>query len=92
MINELSAPKLKLVFINVFSILHSTTYLNVYRLYADLKNVKAGVDGSNEELWIREIFTFLISALIVIRFCLCFVGLASNIVAMWVNLSSDCSI
>ncbi|XP_016968962.2 uncharacterized protein LOC108037037 isoform X2 [Drosophila rhopaloa] len=87
MLNELSYTKLKLLFINVFAILHSATYLNVYRLYADLKNVKAGVDGSNEEIWIREIFTFLISGLIVVRFFLCFVGLASNIVA--INIYSD---
>ncbi|XP_043652615.1 uncharacterized protein LOC122619633 [Drosophila teissieri] len=89
MINELSAPKLKLLFINVFLILHSATYLNVYRLYADLKNVKAGVDGSNEEIWIREIFIFLISVLIVIRFCLCFVGLAANIVAIYPILTNS---
>ncbi|XP_032576960.1 uncharacterized protein LOC116801446 [Drosophila sechellia] len=89
MINELSAPKLKLLFINVFSILHSATYMNVYRLYADLKHVKAGVDGSNEELWIREIFIFLISVFIVIRFCLCFVGLASKIVAIYPILTNS---
>uniref|UniRef100_A0A6P4E614 Uncharacterized protein LOC108037037 isoform X1 n=1 Tax=Drosophila rhopaloa TaxID=1041015 RepID=A0A6P4E614_DRORH len=89
MLNELSYTKLKLLFINVFAILHSATYLNVYRLYADLKNVKAGVDGSNEEIWIREIFTFLISGLIVVRFFLCFVGLASNIVAIYPILTNS---
>ncbi|XP_037711861.1 uncharacterized protein LOC119548591 [Drosophila subpulchrella] len=87
--NELPHTKLKLLFINIFAILHSATYLNVYRLYADLRNVKVGVDGSGEEIWIREIFTFLISGLIVVRFSLCFVGLASNIVAIYPILTNS---
>lgn len=74
--------KLKLLFINVYSILLDAVNLNVYRLYADLKNVKVQVDGSEEELWIREIFILLISGLIVVRFLLCFAGLASRVVAM----------
>ncbi|XP_017062123.1 uncharacterized protein LOC108102030 isoform X2 [Drosophila ficusphila] len=89
MINEFSYTKLKLLFINVFVILHNATYLNVYRLYGDLRNVKDEVDGSNEEIWIREIFTFLISGLIVVRFLLSFVGLASNIVAIYPILTNS---
>ncbi|XP_017083652.2 uncharacterized protein LOC108116349 [Drosophila eugracilis] len=88
MLNELSYSKSRLLFINTFAILLNATYLNVYRLYADLNNVKEGVDGSNEEIWIREIFTFLISGLIVVRFLLCFLGLASNIVAIYPILTN----
>ncbi|XP_070142681.1 uncharacterized protein [Drosophila kikkawai] len=74
--------KLKMLFMNVFFILFNVANLNVYHLYADLKSVKVQVDLSTQELWIREIFIFLICGLIVVRFLLCFVGLASRVVAM----------
>ncbi|XP_020813411.1 uncharacterized protein LOC110188179 isoform X2 [Drosophila serrata] len=74
--------KLKVLFMNVFFILFSAANLNVYHLYADLKSVKVQVDSSTQELWIKEIFIFLIGGLIVVRFLLCFVGVASRVVAI----------
>ncbi|XP_020813410.1 uncharacterized protein LOC110188179 isoform X1 [Drosophila serrata] len=81
--------KLKVLFMNVFFILFSAANLNVYHLYADLKSVKVQVDSSTQELWIKEIFIFLIGGLIVVRFLLCFVGVASRVVAIYPILTNS---
>lgn len=61
--------------------------MNVHRVHLDLREVKEVVNKSNtEELWIRELFSMLISGLIVMRFVLCFLGLAANIVSMSVSM------
>ncbi|XP_017104869.1 uncharacterized protein [Drosophila bipectinata] len=87
--NEIPYSKLKLLFISVFNILHNAAYLNVYRLYSDIRSVKVEVDNSEQEAWIREIFTFLVTSLVVVRFLLCFVGLAASIVAIYPILTNS---
>lgn len=82
MVQDISYGKLKLLFINIVSVLHKATSLNVHRLHLDLREVKLLVNAAKQEIWIQEIFIFLISGLILLRFLMCFVGLASNIVAM----------
>lgn len=82
----MSFGKLKILFINIFAILYKATALNVHRLHSNLREVKVVVNKSGtEELWSSELFSTLISGLIVMRFILCFIGLASNIVAMLVG-------
>lgn len=82
----MSFGKLKILFINIFAILYKATALNVHRLHSNLRQVNVVVNASGtEELWTGEIFTTLISGLLVMRFILCFIGLASNIVAMLVE-------
>lgn len=82
MVQDMSYGKLKLLFINIVSVLYKATSLNVHRLHLDLREVKLLVNAAKQEIWIQEIFIFLISGLILLRFVMCFVGLASNIVAM----------
>lgn len=83
---EMSFGKLKILFINIFAILYKATALNVHRLHSNLRQVKVVVNTSGtEELWSSEVLSTLISGLIVMRFILCFIGLASNIVAMLVG-------
>lgn len=87
MAQEISFGKLKILFINILAILYKATAMNVHRVHKDLREVRDVVNKSNtEELWIRELFTMLISGLIVMRFVLCFLGLAANIVSMSVGI------
>lgn len=82
MLQDMSYGKLKLLFINIVSVLYKATSLNIHRLHPDMRDVKLVVNAAKQETWIQELFIFLISSLILLRFLLCFVGLASNIIAM----------
>lgn len=82
MAQDMSYGKLKILFINIIAILYKATALNVHRLHSDLRETKVLVNSAKQEVWIRELFIFLISGLILMRFLMCFLGLASNIVAM----------
>ncbi|XP_068152290.1 uncharacterized protein [Drosophila tropicalis] len=85
---DISYSKLKILFINVFCMLYKAAALNIYRLYADLREAKTLINSSKQELWIRQAFIFLLMGLILLRFVLCFVGLASNIVAIYPILTN----
>ncbi|XP_017967923.1 uncharacterized protein LOC108659484 [Drosophila navojoa] len=89
MVQDMSYGKLKLLFINIVSVLYKATSLNVHRLHLDLREVKLLVNAAKQEIWIQEIFIFLISGLILLRFLMCFVGLASNIIAIYPILTNS---
>lgn len=80
--DRMSYDKLKILFINIIAILYKATALNVHRLHSDLREVKVVVNTCNQEIWIPQLFIFLISGLLLMRFVMCFMGLASSIVAM----------
>ncbi|KRF82946.1 uncharacterized protein [Drosophila virilis] len=85
----MSYGKLKILFINIIAILYKATALNVHRLHSDLRETKVLVNSAKQEVWIRELFIFLISGLVLMRFLMCFLGLASNIVAIYPILTNS---
>ncbi|XP_060647062.1 uncharacterized protein LOC132785092 isoform X1 [Drosophila nasuta] len=86
---RMSYFKLKIIFVNIIAILYKATALNVHRLHSDLREVKVVVNTSKQEIWIRQLFIFLISTLLLMRFLMCFVGLASNIIAIYPLLTNS---
>ncbi|KAM8705746.1 hypothetical protein ACLKA7_010104 [Drosophila subpalustris] len=84
-----SYDKLKILFINIIAILYKATALNVHRLHSDLREVKLVVNTCKQEIWIPQLFIFLISGLLLMRFLMCFMGLASNIVAIYPILTNS---
>ncbi|XP_030375901.1 uncharacterized protein LOC115625127 [Scaptodrosophila lebanonensis] len=86
---EVSYGKLKILFFNIFAILYKAAALNIYRLHADLREAKVVVNASTkQDVWIREVFILLISGLLLTRFLLCFLGLATNIIAIYPLLTN----
>ncbi|ALC46334.1 CG34307 [Drosophila busckii] len=86
---EATYPKIKILFVNIIAILYKATALNVSRLHLDMREVKQLVHMSKQEIWMRQMFIFLISGLLLIRFLLCFVGLVTNIVAIYPILTNS---
>ncbi|XP_017141985.1 uncharacterized protein LOC108155587 isoform X1 [Drosophila miranda] len=80
---------LQLFFWNTIYMFHHAYFLNIYKLYGDLIEVKGLVDASGQEIWIRNAFTLLTTILLVVRFIMTFAGLTASVVAIYPILTNS---